>query len=493
MDPERSPTPCLGSGFNSEAPSRFSALSTDRTPLTPEARNLRISRTLLCLSGALSAAFLGSLTAFVILDYFVLRRHIPSAQVTALGAAILDPAALISLAVLLVFSLCSPGQGWLRRVVLPLLGALVAVAAASLSLSVLIVKKVNLGQPSSQSITFRTATVVWSLSTVSQVVFYTVVLLGRPAPDGRQGRLSFQEEKTRIAPQRPPTPPTSLRIVAPPYALPQASTPFPEPRPEVRQSSWRASIPSLHQAVRPMNSRTRLLSQRNSLSHDSVSMLSDSRSLSTSNTQSDGFETWDTSAVDSQIRDTVALALRNRPLGTSLEPIPGSRPVSPARALDGPFTYVEPEKADSQEDVDCPPTALSTSPNIERPPTVYSNSSKRSVHQQCPSPSPTSPSLPEAHIHPLFRTDSPVPPPSTTPGTIITASPYSSQTINALPRPSSRTRVGSLPTSPTLTRNSSVDEISAMSRSRSSSTTRARAETPPIPEFILNMSRERIG
>jgi hypothetical protein len=527
-------SPLGSSAPTSEGHSRFSAFSMEKreSSITPEKRKIQSSQIILYVSSAASLAFLGTLSSFIILDFWVLSADIQSSKSTALAAAILDPTGLLALVLLIIFSLASSDQGWLKRVILPLTGALIAVAGACMSLSAILIKKTNAKKGHAKdsdnpgsTIPFPVEVALWIMSVVSQLVFYTVVLIGRPSSDGRQGRLSFvQSRRTTPAPARPPTPPTPLRLVAPPYALPQASTPFvAEAETKERRSSWRDSLHSLHQVVRPMNSRTRLLGQRSSISRDSsMSQKSDSRSIATT-THSDGFETWDTSALDAQLREQNAIAFPTQPGKTALEPIPGSRPVSPARALDGPFHFDStPTQSTSNlhsqlERIDRPPTDLSFHSRIERPPTAYSHTSHRSANTTANTTSrtsrPTSPEIPppsEAHIHPLFRTDSPVPPPAATPGTTITASPYSGHVITV---PSTRSRAssrarrapspsitgnGSRSASPAVTRNRSPEDISPISgrsrsRSRSSSMgAPSRAMTPPIPEFILSASRERI-
>jgi len=303
-----------------------------------------------------------------------------------------------------------------------------------------------------------------------QVLFYTVVFLGRYSngrySNGRDTILSFHNpEPKRPVPERPPTPPTPLRIVAPPYALPQAhaSPPFPL---DSHGASWRDSLHSLQEAVPPSTSWTKLLGQRTSISRSSsASALSDHSTISP-----DGFDNWDISQMDQQIKETVHLAVPTK--GTALEPIPGSRPVSPAKGLASVGQH-------SQE-------RLQDRPPIPRPPTAFSTTSGRSA---TPTMRATSPSISESHIHPLFRTDSPVPPPSATPGTVVTASPYSGHIIKPPSRASSRTRLTDRAASPVvLGRTGSMDDV----RSRSRSSSQNRAMTPPIPDFILSASREKV-
>ena len=109
-----------------------------------------------------------------------------------------------------------------------------------------------------------------------------------------------------------------------------------------------------------------------------------------------------------------------------LEPIPGSRPNSPGKPLEGPFS----EEPDPEGPFRPRPPSLATSINSDRadesrvPPRFRKDSS---------SSYPTSPIIDESHIHPLFRSDSPHPPPSATAGTSVIASPVAASTCLLAP------------------------------------------------------------
>ncbi|KAF2742148.1 hypothetical protein M011DRAFT_413207 [Sporormia fimetaria CBS 119925] len=214
---------------------------------------------------------------------------------------------------------------------------------------------------------------------------------------------------------------------------------------------WRES---LNQAVRPMSSRAKLL-HRPSSTRDAPSLCSDAQSISN---QSDGFETWDTSSVPAQTKEAAGLSVPSR--GTALEPIPGSRPASPARALDGPF-----QLQDEGSEVDVLPPPPKLRPDTSRPP---------------------SPVVSEGHIHPLFRSESPVPPPEVlTPGTNVMASPLSTQMIACPPRPYGRMRSNSSRNgSPSLLSNESFRGRAASSPSSRSPSPPSRELTPPIPDPV---------
>lgn len=496
-------------------PSSFSFTSS----MAPQRWRILDSRPLFCSVGLAAFALLSTSTAFAIIDARELKISLSTFRTTTIGAATLDCVALGFIVILMISRLWCSG-GWLHRWILPWSGALFAVAAAIISLNTLVLKKINptavsesekaKGSTSLGQIDVVVEIVLWTLAVVAEVCFYTLIILKRASASDRG--VSFMGEKKtrrRTAPERPPTPPTPLRIIAPHYALPEASTPAPafisSPR-ESRRPSWRNSLQSLQQAVRPINSRSRLLpSSRPSFSRES-SVLSDTQSIATAS-HSDHFDTWDTSHVDLQMREALSPTVPTK--GTALETIPGSRPVSPAKALDGPFP------SSSLVILDRPPTAVSYAGRHERPGTTHSNHSKRTF---IPS-RPTSPAVSEAHIHPLFRTDSPTPPPGTTPGTVVIASPFggqimasSSPAIGSRPfsrmRSDSRTssRTASRAPSPAFKQNSMDDHRSLSSaspytrstvasfderrsESRSSSPV-SRSMTPPIPDFILSASKE---
>jgi hypothetical protein len=212
------------------------------------------------------------------------------------------------------------------------------------------------------------------------------------------------------------------------------------------------------QNVRPSSSRTRLVPTRISESRDSkdLSEADSIRSLS----QSDSFDTWEmTSTVHPQFRDTImrSTSSLSRPM---LEPIPGSRPLTPA----------SPAKLQGAAEFELPPSAPFAQPQLR---------STRSLSSLTD----------ESHIHPLFRSDTPDPPMVTSPGTMVTASPLCGRPITAEDANKSRSRSNSYTQSHRRTTRSS-----SLTRSRSL-TPPSREMTPPIPEikspipgFILSAS-----
>ena len=131
--------------------------------------------------------------------------------------------------------------------------------------------------------------------------------------------------------------------------------------------------------------------------------------------QPDGFESWDTSAVEEAY--TESPTVRKSKSKSRLESIPGSRPVSSARPLDGPFSpsHTAPEDLPLPESPSYSTLSPSTSMSSLR------NHDLSSLRR---------PLTAQTQIHPLFRPDCPMPPPLTSPTTVIMASPFAGQIVS---------------------------------------------------------------
>ena len=197
---------------------------------------------------------------------------------------------------------------------------------------------------------------------------------------------------------------------------------------------------------------------------------------------------WDTTSVPLSLRDTIYTQVRNNT--TPLPPIPGSRPASPAKALDGPFLPPSPHPPQSQPSspmeatfpnasspkspksptpaIDAVPltpphapfmesstslnrsragslTSRNDSPNFFQPPssTLHRAGSATSLADSV-SHLKTQPSFDEENIHPLFRATSPTPPPSASRNTIVTAATVlEAEEVLVRPRRKTESRVGS--------------------------------------------------
>ena len=305
--------------------------------------------------------------------------------------------------------------------------------------------------------------VIWVISCISQLALYSSPFWRRHTPKLQPITVSGPRDSV-MSEMRSAAPSRNMFAMKPA----QPSSPLaalPSPTFSTRSSqSLRSFRESIRYAVRPVTSRTTLIS-RPSFNRDTRSIYSDAHSIDNV-PHSDGFDSWDTSSVSNQARDAVMQAPSK---GTPLDPIPGSRSVTPARALDGPFLPEIDEEFAEEELVG--PRMI---PDISRPP---------------------SPAVSEAHIHPLFRTESPIPPPEATPGTSIIASPLADQVITCPARPYQRMRsnsnlrnTGAMGPSP-MTPAQSVRgrTVSPYAGSRTPSPP-GREMTPPIPDFILNSS-----
>ena len=267
--------------------------------------------------------------------------------------------------------------------------------------------------------------VVWGLSVLAQASLYAfLAFVGEPAPENAPLPLAtVQDAPLEMAEQN--RPPTSTTVESNPFRESEFSAP-PSPIASEGTNSLRSSLSTVR---RPSLSRTRLVGRQHSFPRHSKNPSSDNSS-SDQLSQVEGFDSWDTSGVGYHIRETVLQSSPSMKVPI-LEPIPGSRSPSPAKALEGPFFQHSPPESS-------PPSPL-PQPSFSRP------------------NSPRSPSS-EDHIHPLFRTCSPTPPPTASSGTVVTAAPSAGQIVNETML--RRMRSGSVPSSPSLLmRSESFDQF----------------------------------
>lgn len=105
-------------------------------------------------------------------------------------------------------------------------------------------------------------------------------------------------------------------------------------------------------------------------------------------------------------------------------------------------------------------------------------------------------SVNELHIHPLFRSDSPTPPPTASPGTSVLAAPHAGRVISRQSSMQSmrRLRSGSLPAAHSpLIRQTSFDSLKPTRLRDDGDVGRKSADpqserkmTPPVPEWLLS-------
>ncbi|KAL8772601.1 MAG: hypothetical protein Q9209_002262 [Squamulea sp. 1 TL-2023] len=254
--------------------------------------------------------------------------------------------------------------------------------------------------------------ILWGVSVLTQILFFACLAwASHPVPKSSQEpSIATQEERREMI--EPSRPTTSTTVQSNPFQGEPSSSNSPSAPPS-EAASLRSSLSI---KMRPTTAKGKFLSRQHAFQSRS-SLDSPAR---TRINQDEAFDSWDTSGVGSHIRETVLQSspvVKPRP--SPLEPIPGSRSPSPAKALEGPFF--------GQGQSESPPLSPLQQPPISRP------------------QSRARPASSEDHIHPLFRTHSPSPP-NVSEGTIVTAAPGAGQMINQ--RILKRMRSGSLPSSP---------------------------------------------
>ena len=386
-------------------------------------------------------------------------------------------------------------------------GLVLCTVGAAVSVSSLICLSQVINDPLSTILGSKVAdflvgsSVALGLAFASQLIFLVFhFVAGRTYGQGIH--LFGQSDQDRNPSPLPPVKSIPYHETSPLSVKMRGSVSFDSPTPPGSSGGRSASIrSSLSQAVlRPITSRTRLLSisRRSSYRPASLDLTATHERRSRSSTD-EGFDSWDTSAVDAQNRQTVLESSSPPPLARSLETIPAS-----------PITSRSPSPATTLEMLDPPRT--------KRRSRSYSPASSRAIQaQRAAFTQQTTQS--ESHIHPLFRSDSPTPPPIATPGTVVIAAPNGGQTLSDKQSIRSikslhRLRSGSLPAIPSpLSRATSSDSLHRRAESSSpdireedeaeSSSPGIREEdeaeasegaeaerkmTPPIPDWILTAS-----
>ncbi|KAI9818546.1 MAG: hypothetical protein M1827_000605 [Pycnora praestabilis] len=300
------------------------------------------------------------------------------------------------------------------------------------------------GRPKHQI--FLPSCIIWGTAVLAQCLFYTFSLWSLRQREAQPVPVPCEDPEHGSEMQETTRPNTSHTA----HSRPSQEQSLPSPTHSATPSETISSIrSSLSQVVRPVTSRTKLLVRQTSFPRYSKHSSSDSAYRDREREQ-DGFDTWDTSSVGPQVRQAVLQSSPPPTRGGVLEPIPGSRSPSPGLALEGPFPLLSPTVSPSSH---------------PRPPKRRSQSFN------------------EDHIHPLFRTDSPTPPPTATPGTNVTAAPLGGRVLFGSRRAITRTRSESLPSSPSPLVHSHSSDPSTIRRSV---TPPSREMTPPIPDFILS-------
>ncbi|KAI6795806.1 hypothetical protein KC361_g4815 [Hortaea werneckii] len=321
---------------------------------------------------------------------------------TAIAASVLDVCVIALL--LLTTALRRLPQNRKRTLVAVGLAASQAAVAAVLSIYVFIWSFVEEDDDGVHNLAAG-GLATWTISVLSQSAFYIYMLW----PSHQHGSASAQEfdaDAQRPSPVRSMKRSLSIHLGSLTPTPPKLKWPKNEPYSPADSGYAVSPTPSLRhsmsQAVRPKSSKTRLLRR-------SYTSGPESPSLYTEPMRHDDFENWDTSAIEEEY---IPSPSQSRTV-IRLEPIPGSRPVSPAKPLDGPFPETSPEETPLPES---PIQSVTSSPWTQR----------ASFDELPPL---RRPSTHGSQVHPLFRAESPMPPPLHSPGTVITASPYAGQII----------------------------------------------------------------
>ncbi|OTA66788.1 hypothetical protein K449DRAFT_402837 [Hypoxylon sp. EC38] len=431
------------------------------------------------LSGTLGAIALLSTTAILALEAIIAQGLWALAfpvKIAAVVAAACQGLILIVLVILIVMCFGKAREYGIRKnngvwFVLALVSSLLA-SAISVVMLVMMGKAEKLPEtvlqvPSGNLIVGSTIALVFAF--VGQLTFIVVYFVLHRLPDSEQALSLHTNEDSSRSP--------AIHVKSIPYSrtTPATSRTNIREHPSRPGSSGARSMAetmssirtSISHVTRPSVSKTRLLSSSSRSLRRPPSIESNGYRERSSVTE-DGFDSWDTSSVDPQNRQIVVES--SPPLRTRfLETIPASpttsRSPSPGCPLD-----LEPPKRNRR--------SRSYSP-VPRP-----------QHERSLTPLST-PS--ELNIHPLFRSDSPVPPPAATPGTMVIAAPNAGEIISG--KSLTRMRSGSLPTGPgQLSRQGSYDSFR---KTPSPNSDRLRVEevvverkmTPPIPEWILSAGK----
>jgi hypothetical protein len=409
------------------------------------------------------------------------RRNTATVQTTAAVATVLEGLTLVVMALLVCMSFRHStyyGPSKLGAVWFPLYVTGVVLATAASIVALVFVgkeqdKSANILGTSKMSYLVGTS-IALGLAFVFQLSFVIIYFMGsRVQGDEKQ---AFSSPSGHFLPQ--------MRMKSVPYSRTAESVIKPseicsfDMMSPPGSSGGETMRSSLSHRVRPMDSKTRLLSGRSSHSIKSTPSKRRGRGMSfdTMPDVEEGFDSWDTSSVDTQNRQVLDTATpgADRFLG-ALETIPASPTVSRSSS---PYT---PTAADIEPPQAAMYRSRSYSPVPRPPPALHSYGSTG-----------------ELHIHPLFRADSPTPPPAATPGTSIVAAPEGSRTLSV--KKITRMRSGSLPTtSSPLSRQGSIDSMNSKnSVSPASGGGRLspipiepfedleRQMTPPLPDWILN-------
>ncbi len=389
----------------------------------PSEKRRRLGPSLLWTAAAIACVSLAALVAITVTLVTKIASPDQSIYRLALAASFTDILALVFALVIAV--LFQRRLSFKSMVVWTLLSVILAAVAAFLSVYAL-VSIFNGLYPTNDEATAQDGQilsiagfVVWAIAVTALFMLHILALSRRKkartvlplsAPSGRTTPAKLVKRSFSSRAETPLFSPTS-RTTNPRSDNEPVSSAFSAYSDSVRVS-FRHSVSKI---IRPVTSRTRLLLHHPLPHRDTPSAMSTKNSSIDTAREVDGFDNWSptpsrpatpTAAVVAQTRSHKRCAKQGR-----LETIPGSRPASPGNLLEWPFPGT------SQQ---APTTSPPTSPT--------STTSSHGIYTQPLSRRQSG--TDQKNIHPLFRSESPVPPPLASPGTVITASPYAGQVVS---------------------------------------------------------------
>lgn len=356
----------------------------------------------------------------------------------AYAAATFDICAVVSFVAVVVFHLRATEKlalAWIPALVLYFVGLVLTWAAMGYTLTRSATAPVDSSRDSAFKSTCVAGLVVSTIGMIPVATAFTWTWLHRDDPRSAQVEFRIPSRAEGCDMEKRSM---SLQLTALP-TLPPSFTPYSSTTPRSSMSS----LPKNSDRVgRPWTPRAKIFSaflsrESSHGAHSSTSTVDPGRDV-------DEFAGWEPSTPADMFESP---STRHTLMPTRLETIPGSRPVSTADALQGPFGSNSPSSSPSKRNKDKPLPELSpfqitpyhstvASPAMSEsgslrhfPSRPSSRSGPPPTTRRVSASTTTGPNGEQTLIHPLFRAESPGPPPLASPGTIITASPFAGQVI----------------------------------------------------------------
>lgn len=453
-------------------------------------RRISCPRQLVAASGIAAATISVAVTTLLVLFAIRLMSTMKSISILAAVAAALQvfEASLTCTLLLSHFD----GHGRYARIILfatsitCLFSCVATVTALSWMYTILDVLPANIYMASTSYLLY-TAFVLWAVSMVCQCGFFAAVLKRSRRRTGDPPTVNAQHDFGSSLSCGKRSVPQEREVLAYEAAISASNS---EDRIVLMSSDTMSDLrKSISNVVQPVCSKTASIVRKASFRSPSL----DSGNGVSETPVDDAFDTWD---IDPVTRQTLVASFTFSPTSSAAN--------SPSLSSSGRFLETIPAS---------PTGSRSASPGFPldlQPPVMVDRSRSRSPRPKNPSSSSRSRNVSpsslrshhginsESHIHPLFRTDSPEPPPTTSSATKVVAAPGAGQIISDM-RTIRRMRSGSLPTvSSPLIHSKSNEEHQLEARLSdtdiTSSSFQAQKEhvperemTPPIPEWVLGV------